>query len=220
VIRYLGKRDDHDVLAIKEAIDIVRGYGVGVRYSCAMDPGDQQHVKTPVHPDIYYLIASSCHPNLFKHSLGRAPIVVYHSACGVTVPEEKLGELQVYQRYFPDPWFVAEGGYTVINRALSCARFMGYERVTLVGCDFGWREGADYYAKGVKGQAGNLGADMTDEGKIDGKPWFTRPDMLASAVSVAKLVQAGYARVCGDSLAAALAKKPPEFLEQVIRGKV
>jgi hypothetical protein len=220
VIRYLGTRDDHDVLAIKEAIDIVRGHGISVRYSCAMDPGDQQHVKTPIFPEISYLIASSCHPDLFRHTLGRAPVVVYHSACGVTWPEQQLGEMQVYQRHFPEPWFVAEGGYTVVNRAVSCARFMGYDRVTLIGCDFGWREGGDYYAQGVRGKAGNLGADMTDEGRIDGRPWYTRPDMLASACSIAKLVHAGYARVCGDSLAAALAKKSPDFLEQVVRGTV
>ena len=58
---------------------------------------------------------------------------------------------------------------------------------------------------------------MTDQGRVDGKPWKTRPDLLASAVDVARHIKQSRLKVIGDSLAAALAKHPDEYLDRIVQ---
>ena len=56
---------------------------------------------------------------------------------------------------------------------------------------------------------------MGDDGRLDGKPWHTRPDLLASAVDVARKVKGGGVRVLGDSIAASLSLRDEEYLDWV-----
>lgn len=210
------------IVACKEAIELLRKRNIPVHYSVSMDPTDTQHLKTYLDDGITYLIASSCHPTLFDHVIngGRA-CRVFHSACGwngnVRNPQTNqtvhITETDLYKNMFPNADVMC-GGFTVVNRALSCAKYMGFEKVVLAGADFGWREKSSYYAKGAKQKAGNEGIEMTDQGLVDGKPWLTRPDLLASAVSIAKLKKKGQIfGIWGDSLAASLAKRDDQFLE-------
>lgn len=213
------------IIACKEAIELLRKKKVPVHFSVSMDPTDTQHLKTYLDDGITYLIASSCHPSLFDHVINAGrPCRVFHSACGWngharnpgTGEVRHITETDLYQNLFPNADVMC-GGFTVVNRALSCAKYMGFEKVVIAGADFGWRAGGSYYAKGAKQKAGNEGIEMSDQGKVDGKEWCTRPDLLASAVTIAKMKKAGHIYgIWGDSLAASLAKRDDEFLNTCV----
>lgn len=234
--RYL-ERGWH-VIACKEAIRLLVERGVRVDFSVSMDPGEGQGRKTHRDAGIVYCVASSCHPALFDHLLGdELTVWLFHSACGCA------GEAGLYRALFPCG-DVMQGGYTVVNRAVSLAKYMGFPKIALAGADFGWRPGRDeldqlraenaideavyrrakrsartggYYARGAREAAGNAGANLTDHGMVDGKPWMTRPDLLASAVAIARASKRGQIdTILGDSLAAALARRDEEFLKRVL----
>jgi hypothetical protein len=127
-------------------------------------------------------------------------------------------ELQLYGEIFgEDKVATMCGGFTVTNRALALAKYMGFDKVVMAGTDFGWRkEGGSHYCDLVK-VAANDDNYMTDQGLIDGKPWFTRPDQLASAQDVARKIKANEVTIIGDSLALALSKHTDEFLDDIVR---
>jgi Protein of unknown function DUF115 len=201
-------RQGWHVFAIKEAARLLAEAGVAVHYAVNMDPGVQEAGRTPILPGVTYCVASSCHPALFRHlHQGNARVWLFHSACGWP------GEVTLYRRLFAAA-DVMVGGYTVVNRALSLARYMGFPRLALAGADFGWRGESGYYAPGVAAKPLADGM-LSDHGKVDGRPWFTRPDLLASAAHVARLIKAGEVRVIGDSLAAALARRDAAFIDAV-----
>lgn len=210
-IRGYQRRGWH-VIACKEAIRLLLDRGVRVDFSVSMDPGAEQWRKTARDAAIVYCVASSCHAALFDWLLDEELTVwVFHSACGCP------GEAALYASLFPCA-DVMQGGYTVLNRALALAVYMGFPRRVLAGADFGWRPGAaGYYAAGAREAAGNLGADLTDQGLVDGREWLTRPDLLASAIAVARLKRRGAVdAILGDSLAGALARRDEAFLKRVL----
>ena len=57
----------------------------------------------------------------------------------------RVEEVEVYRRLF-GIGDTCCGGFTVANRALALAKYMGFQRVVMAGVDFGWRDGGDYYA--------------------------------------------------------------------------
>jgi len=128
----------------------------------------------------------------------------------------RYGELEMYQRYY-NYADVMQSGFTVTNRAIALLMYLGFEDVILAGCDFGWRNPnrGSHYASFV--QVGAVpGAYMSDNGMVDGKPWYTRPDQLASAVDIARQIKDGRIKGLGDTLAVALSKKPKDFLDKVV----
>lgn len=239
------------VIAIKDAITFLRDNKITVHYSAAMDPGKHQVGKTPVYPDVTYCIASSCHPDLFDHCLAGAPVVIYHSACGMSIDNYAAGmvyglaqgvetvilgvevykttkgdefcpvvvesenEVSVYNKLFGNGDTMC-GGYTVGNRALALAKYMGARKLVACGLDFGWRESSHYYGDFCKNPHREE-VIMRDDSLVDGKLWLTRPDLMASAVDVAYKIKAGEMEVWGDSLAASLAKRDMEFLAKTCR---
>lgn len=196
------------ILAIKEAITYFLENDIPVHMSANMDPGAQEAQRVPVVPGVEYYIASSCHPDLFDHVISHGGnAIVYHSACGW--PNEQI----IYKGLFPNGNTMI-GGFTVANRALGLCHYLGFKRPLLVGCDFGWRENSEYYADIVKASP-LRDVFMNDKGRVDGKIWHTRPDLLASAVGIARQIKAKQADVIGDSLAKALSKKDNAFLDEV-----
>jgi hypothetical protein len=106
------------------------------------------------------------------------------------------------------------GGFTVGNRAVALAHYMGFPHILAAGLDFGWRDGGTYYAEFCKAEP-LRDVFMHDDGKVDGRPWHTRPDLLASAVDLARKARRGMVTIIGDSLAASLAKRDDEYLDRV-----
>ncbi len=107
-----------------------------------------------------------------------------------------------------------QGGFTVANRALGLAELMGIKKIAMAGCDFGWRDGRSYYPDYANGKPLDE-VFLNDHGRIDGKPWHARADMIASAVEIAKLIQDGRVKVWGDSLAASCAKWPRDKMNEI-----
>ena len=125
----------------------------------------------------------------------------------------RFDEVAVYRRQFPNADTMC-GGFTVGNRAVALAKYMGIERIVVAGLDFGWRDGSDYYAEFCRA-APLRDVLMHDDGKVDGRPWHTRPDLLASAKDIAIRIKAGEVVVLGDSLAAALAKHDDDYIQGI-----
>ena len=238
------------IFGIKMAITYLKEKGIKVHYSVAMDPQAQQIAKTPLYDDVIYCMASSCHPELFKHVMdGGCTVQMFHSACGAKerfmapgfvldlsdtqkcifaskiemrtddgydftpVCVAERDEVGIYQEHFTDQVTV-QGGFTVANRAIGLAELMGIKKIALAGCDFGWRDGKAYYAGHFQGKPLDE-LFLNDHGRIDGKPWHARADMIASAVEVAKLIQDGRVEVWGDSLAASCAKWPRDKMTEI-----
>lgn len=205
----------YKVIAVKEAVRVLTEKGVKVDYAVAMDPDAKQIDKTPIVPGVIYYLASSCHPDMFKHCMdGGAEVRIFHSACGAQ------NEIPRYHHLFGDTT-VAEGGYTVINRAFAVAKIMGFPgpNTYIAGAPFGWRKGQSYYAQGVRGKPGNaVGPEWCDAGKIEGNPakkWWTKLDLMTSAQDMARRIKAGECKVIGDSLAFALSKHDDAYIESV-----
>jgi hypothetical protein len=216
-------RRGYAVIAVKQAIRILAEASVKVDYSVAMDPTERQIKKTPIDPNVTYLVATSCHPRMFDYlKKNKVNVEVFHSACGASEPG--LGELDIYDKYFPsqDNSFVASGGFTVVNRAVAVAEHLGAKRIYVAGAPFGWREKGTYYESSVKEAAGNAsGPTLDDKALVDGKMWYTKVDLLPSAVSLARKAKANPPRFffLGDSLAASLAARSDEFIERVVPTK-
>lgn len=211
----------YKVFAVKQAIRILPEYDIVPDFSVAMDPGEKQIKKTPLDPRVTYFVATSCHPRMFDYLLkGGANVVLFHSACGAST--ETLCEMDLYAKYFPENCSyesVACGGFTVVNRAVAVAQWLGAKKIHVAGAPFGWREGDDYYAPTVSEPAGNAsGPTLDDQGRVDGKRWYTKADLLPSAMSLARKAKAEPNRFVfiGDSLAASLASKSDAFLERVV----
>ena len=230
------------LFACKAAIKFLHGQGMTPRYGVSMDPG--AHIADPRKifkaPGVTHIIASTSDPELFDYLLGPehgdpADVWAFHSACGfnkkITADEYEQAddtvklcyvrmesgeyytdEQTMYAALFPSA-DVMGGGFNVVNRTVSLARYMGAEKIILAGADSGWRDNDQMY---VDGPAHRPGVDMNDGGKVDGKNWNTRPDMLASAVSLARVAQKDGDKfeILGDTLPASLRKRDDAFLTE------
>jgi len=200
--------DNLIIMACKAAIKYMTEQGFKVTYGVSMDPGahiacDEKISKVP---GVTHIMATSSDPEVFEY-LKDEKVMLFHSATGYE------HEVKLYNSLFKDGW-CAGGGYNVVNRALSLAQYMGFKKFVMVGTDCGWREDASFY---VDGNEQRPGVDMKDGGMVDGIPWNTRPDMLASGIALAKVAktigQENFTFL-GDVLPAKLRHKSEEFLAQ------
>lgn len=203
-----------DVIACKAAIKFLHEKGLDPEYAVSMDPGD--HICNPNKmykaPGTTHIIASSSNPATFNYLLaddeyGKAKVIIFHSACG------HPKEMELYSSLFKSQWCLG-GGFNVVNRAISVAQHMGYEHIYLAGADSGWRDGQDFYCDKSDTHYSKL--SMTDHGLVDGVPWHTAPDMLASAVAIAKIAKKfpDNFHFIGDILPASLSRHKDEFLDR------
>lgn len=236
------------VYACKAAIKFLHEQGIRVDYGVSMDPGahiaDPRKIEKV--PGVIHIIASTSDPDLFDYLLGDeygdpAEVWVFHSACGFAKqisPEElkklskkekklytrfeveggdviyQMDEVSLYKHLFTDGTAIG-GGFNVVNRTVSLAQYMGARKIILAGADSGWRDNDEMYCDGPEHRPG---IGMNDKGRVDGKNWNTRPDMLASAVALAKLAKSadpGDFDILGDTLPASLVLKSDDFLNEV-----
>jgi len=88
-------------------------------------------VDPPI-PRCHYLIASTCHPDLWDRVAGRPNVWMWHPVNKT----EAAG--QFLDRYFLGQWQPVGGGTTIITRALYVLRILGYLRFDLFGVDSCW----------------------------------------------------------------------------------
>lgn len=134
--------------------------------------------------------------------------------CPVMIGE--VPEINIYKRLFGVGDTMC-GGFTCGNRVVALANYMGFPEVVCFGLDFGWREDTgeqNFYAGFVKDQPPEA-TFMNDGGAVDGRAWRSKPDLVASAVELSRMIKQGKVRIVGDSLANSLAEKDDEFLERV-----
>ena len=188
---------------------------VGVpEYGVSIDPG--AHIacesKIPRVPGVIHIMATSSAPEVFDY-LENERVELFHSVCGGE------DELNLYKTLFEDSG-IMQGGFNVINRALSISQYHGCVKYIFAGCDSGWREDQQIYIDGSKMMQKKV--YMNDAGAVDGKVWHSTPDMIASGVALARFAQ-NYDKMgdrdrvvfLGDVLPRAVRDKPDDFLEEV-----
>lgn len=214
-LRELYGRDDTVFYGLKVAIRWLTDHGMAPQYGVSIDPG--AHIacaeKIPRVPGVTHIMATVTAPEVFDY-LEREQVELFNSVCGLEQ------ELDLYEVLLQDK-SLALGGYNVINRALGVAQHHGCERFVFAGADSGWREDQDWYCDGTRSMMQKK-VYMNDDGRVDGTLWCSTPDMVASAVALARFAKnhdekgEGYkVRFIGDVLPEKLRHKDEEFLQEV-----
>lgn len=206
-----------DVWACNSALTYLLDHGVRVTAALGIDQTMGLVREWTSAPDVPYYIASSVNPALVTHLRERGRTLRwFHNAVGFA------DEIEYYKTAWPKPACVMAHGATVVPRAIGLAFWLGYERVDVYGADCAFAvsvSGGDVaHANGESADAAYNRPDISS-GIVNGRVWRSRPDMLLSAVDLARLVRgaAGRVRLIGDTLPVALLGKDDGFLDQVIR---
>lgn len=86
----------------------------------------------PEVPNCRYVLASQCHPSVWEAVEGRNAWI-FHATSG---QDDALRK--VLDEYYNGQWYGASGGTTVITRAISVLRALGYLRFEMFGVDSCW----------------------------------------------------------------------------------
>lgn len=98
-------------------------------------PHNARFVEFPV-PDCRYLIGSQCHPSVWDTVKNRPGVFIFHGA------EADGNPIRVFlDEFYRKQWFGVGGGTTVVSRAISMLRTLGYLRFDLFGVDSCWMDG-------------------------------------------------------------------------------
>ncbi len=94
---------------------------------------------TPYVPECRYVLASQCHPAIFDAVQDYPDVWLFHAASGTD------GDLKaLLDAFYRKQWFGVGGGTTVITRALSLLRTLGYLRFDFFGVDSCWLDGRNH----------------------------------------------------------------------------
>ena len=146
-----------------------------------------------------YLLATNCHPDLFRHLAG-CRIQVFHSATGAP------GELEAFAKWHGP---VSYQGFNATTRAVPIAVRMGFKvPILMAGCDYGWKVGQTLYADGMINGGILDGQYMMIGSAYEGRTWITKQDLFYSAIGTAKLVMRGWVEMAGPSLATDILDEP------------
>jgi hypothetical protein len=139
--------------------------GVIPRWHVEVDPRPHkvELIGAP-HPDVEYLIASTCHPRVFDHLAG-SRVKLWHV----------FDDSEDAMRTLPQGEWALTGGCSVGLRCLTLARFLGYRSMDVYGMD------------GCEGPTGKHAAPHPNQAKshslviVDGVEYRTTPGFLESA---------------------------------------
>jgi len=90
----------------------------------------------PAIPQCRYVLASQCAPETWNVVEGRPDVWMFHAAISAEGPLKEL-----LDAHYLGQWFGVGGGTTVISRAISLLRMVGYLRFDLFGVDSCWMQG-------------------------------------------------------------------------------
>lgn len=94
---------------------------------------------SPAIPGCNYLLASQCAPETWDAVDGRDQVWIFHAAAGTSGPLKDL-----LDQHYLGQWFGVGGGVTVVTRAISLLRTLGYVRFDLFGVDSCFLHGAHH----------------------------------------------------------------------------
>lgn len=136
----LNDTEDELVELVREGASLVTVNG---SYQWCLDHNLSPHVQivmdarpsnarfvSPMIPKCKYVLASQCAPETWDAVEGRPNVWIFHAAIGSTGPLKEL-----LDAHYLKQWFGVGGGVTVITRALSLLRTLGYLRFDLFGVD-------------------------------------------------------------------------------------
>ena len=199
-------------------------------------------------PDVEYLLASSVHPHLTKLLWDQDRTVrFFHNFVGIKKPNVQWADANgvmcqlpfeqwLYQGLFP-PTLMCGSGLNAVTRALDLARFMGFEKITVLGADscirlkqsptkrhelgskqhLRWlKKNTVMHADGGSAVASEA-SPLTVQGYIDGRFWMTKLDLIISAQWLVRMTRASRGRIelIGDTLPGALMDKDEAFLRRL-----
>jgi hypothetical protein len=206
---YLGpdgiSRMNHtDVWACNSALTWLHSHGAYVTHGFGIDQTEGLLREWEHAPPAHYLIASTVDPRTAKHlvALGR-PITWFHNYVGSAT------EGDLYRTIWPSTVMVGDG-LNSVNRAICLAQFMGYKHITCLGTDCALGPGDVMHANGDGPEAHGATSVIMEnhpDHLVDGRIWRTKPDMLFSAASLARMAAKGYLTLVGDILPNALLKE-------------
>lgn len=205
-------RGADDVFACNSALPYLMANGAKVTAAIGIDqtPGLLREWADP--PDVPYLVASSCDPELIRHLRSyKRSVTFFHNAVGFP------NELETYCNTWP-PTFMVGQGHTVVSRFIGVADWMGFERIDVYGADCSLGDDDLAHANGDAAKDAYVNP-LIQTGVINGRRWRTRPDMLMDAVHLVRRVRSmnGRLRLMGDTLPVALLGKDDAFLDLVCR---
>ena len=182
----------------------------------AIDQTPQMLEEWVTAPDVLYYLASTTDPKLCDHleAQGRS-VRWFHNAVGF---KEGLDvEFKHYDEDWP-PTFTLGMGATVVPRLIALGAWLGFRRIDVYGADCAFAEGDVVHANGGTASA-VYGNPVIMEGKVRGRMWRTRPDLLMSAVDLARQVaqNPGHIRLIGDTLPVALMGLADDQLDAVMQ---
>jgi hypothetical protein len=93
----------------------------------------------PYVPRCRYVLASQCHPAVFDAVQDYDNVWLFHAA---TADDEAIR--RTLDAYYFEQWYGIGGGTTVVSRALSLLRTLGYLRFDLFGVDSCWMDGQNH----------------------------------------------------------------------------
>lgn len=85
---------------------------------------------SPLVPQCKYLLASQCHPDTWAAVAGRENVWIWHA-----VAPDNAQVKPVLDAYYMGQWMPSPGGTTVVMRAITLLRAMGFARFDLFGVD-------------------------------------------------------------------------------------
>jgi hypothetical protein len=145
----------------------------------------------PAVPQCFYFAASQCHGDVWRTLAQRERTFIWHSV------NPKYPERPVLDAYYgPKQWTPIPGGTTVVTRALTLLRTIGYLRFDLFGIDCCWL-GGKHHAFDQPENAKDRRFKFTvvpARGELTPRRFVCSPWMMKQAEDVLQMV-----RVNGDS---------------------
>lgn len=215
----IGRMPKTDVWACNSALTWLKDQGGYVTHGFAIDQTEGLLSEWASAPDVKYILASTVNPKVVQLIAGhRRQILWFHNYVGSAT------EGTLYRTIWPGAVMVGDG-LNSANRAMCLAvQFMNYKSITVLGLDCCLGENDVMHANGDGPLAhGATPVIMENTEPIAGRIWRTKPDMLFSAVSLARMASRFGKRlkIVGDTLPAALleesAKQPKGWLDKVAR---
>lgn len=164
---------DCDVFSVSGSHDYLIEHGIIPNYHVECDPRPHKSIHITPRPEITYLLAASCHPDLFN-KMDPANVRLWHAEEHIRVRDELKNEA-------PN----VAGGGSVGLRAIGALYVMGYRNITLYGMDCSFEDA------GEKQHAGKHAGKRQDVclNNIEGRDFYTSPVLMTYAANFFDMVK-------------------------------
>lgn len=128
-----------DVFAINQSIGFLLENKIVPKYAMLWDAADLIAKFAVPHPDITYLVASRCHPDVFER-LKDCKVLVWHAGGDHDINE------QLWKHEIDEP--MIPGGSAGVTRAIVFADILGYRDFHIFGADSSYSDEGQTHLKG------------------------------------------------------------------------